>query len=865
MDSKTPEQPKSLEREPRYKKVVFGHWFHEFDRDQFLTYYFAIKAGLINKNIPICFTPKVESSDLEDSSVLVIEGIPEGMKNDLGKDKGNFDNDINSDLPATSLFFEQFRNEMGDFQKVATDINRWFSASERRREMKKPLSLLKKEDLDLATTKIFAGLKIKYKNDSEKLLKELVVLMEVLQDEGRKEELKDLYREALVINEQEVSKSYSLLEGAVKEENRFKLAATDSAVNLAYFDIRGIDASLGAPSVARAKGKELGLDPDLVFLISDAKDDEGSVVGRRLLFKFIEKEKDSKQKNKVDLRTLLMDRLQHLESLFGKGYIAEFGGHPGIIGSDRQKGSGLEPQELWFAIQNFFDKPRYTQEEFNEKSVSFAKDCVGVETVLPRATQTPGNAYELPERVMEVGLLKEANGETKIISISENDLPLYEEYFKEVLDGNVETFQTILKEKTVVSEPALIADYRALKAGVKLRELVKNPDKINKTLDALNDLNPSQVENLPPEVLEDILSAISNNENAIDLIWNKDNGRYKITAGHIPDWMRQDAEKYKAGRYTYLSLPYKIDEFLVKKVISQVLDSGDVTKIEKTGLALIGILGSKNYKESHKEAVYDQLLHSALRICTNEKLLSISNGENLAKDLMSKLVESYGKEMIQHWTFANEQYKSLFVGAQERFPFLKDVFKDLGILVEKPDNPDYQLELWSPTEVIPPENTKILESIQKQKEKSREPIVTVFVQVGRGIEDLLKKEGVYREKEDSPEKDLDIIGSVKINGYMRLGQDSSEAVQLSNLLYKYVEDITKFLHDQGENAKIRIMTGGFPGVLSRKVTAVFHQKVLEAVKAGDMASAQELVKISESLIFSDYNLQDKKFYDASFV
>jgi|GEM_PF-6232518 len=878
----------SLEKEPQYKEAVFGHWFHEFDRDQLFTYFLALKAGAISKDTPFSFVPKVSTEDLADNTKIIIEGVPDDTDGLNDKDSGNFDNDPTTDAPAAAMFYRQFQREFPkEFQPYATDINRWITAAETGKEMKRQLKNLNKGELDLASTKIFYGLKHQYGNDTKAFMDASLVMLENLMDPERTESLSELYKDQIALAQQVEAKSFTELKSAVQNTERFKVIDTSSEVPIAYFDTRGLNAGIGGPSVAMRAAQEMGKEPQIMLMIDDAKDDDGNIVGNKILLKIPKSQVENMQG--IDLRTLLIERLHHLESLFGKGYVTEYGGHAGVIGSDREKGSGLNPEALSVALTKFFEIPRYTAKEFEQKALSFAQEKLGIENVLP-GTETPRSEYALPERVMRLTL----PGFNRVVEMSESDLPMYEKYFTENLNGNIEAFRALLLEKTQLSEPMGIANYRAREAGDKMYALYNDVENTPQILNLLNDLNPSQIEGLSPPMQMKILQNISQSPEAIDMIWNKDNLTYRITTKHIPDWLKSDIEKYKAARYSYMSLPHKIDEYLVKSVLSNVVRFKKVEEIKIFADTLIAILSSPGYKETHHDASHDQLLHSFIRLCSHEKIMEIPGGRDVIRSAIEQIKEVYGASMNAHWQRALDQYVSLFRGARKRNEELDDLFDAVGIEIPEISDERYHLEFWNSTAVIPPSFNLIDESLKKQEEEES-PIITVLIQTGRNIRDSFLENGSYRSDEYELDKGKNIIvGSAEVHGHFKIGRDYDEDRQMARLLETYAQDIFDYLEQKGSgNAKIRFVTGGFPGMLSRKVTAIFTQRTHEiernltqktreyrqARKDND-EEAMELIdqKIQEvenkgdrnshilnSLVFTDYNMQDASFYDSAFL
>lgn len=110
------ERSKSNEAEKSpvlYDKVVIGHSYRDFDRDQFFTYFQARYLGVISDDAPVEFNVDVAEADLRDSRVAVIEGDAKAKNIPFNSIKsGNFDNDPKTDDPAAFKFFEAASNQI---------------------------------------------------------------------------------------------------------------------------------------------------------------------------------------------------------------------------------------------------------------------------------------------------------------------------------------------------------------------------------------------------------------------------------------------------------------------------------------------------------------------------------------------------------------------------------------------------------------------------------------------------------------------------------------------------------------------------------------------------------------------------------
>lgn len=86
-----PEAAPKVENKSRtFDKVVFGHHFSRFDRDQLIAYYVAVKVGAIDLNTPISFTADPTATDLHDSHTLVIEPYLDPSEPTASMKMGNY-------------------------------------------------------------------------------------------------------------------------------------------------------------------------------------------------------------------------------------------------------------------------------------------------------------------------------------------------------------------------------------------------------------------------------------------------------------------------------------------------------------------------------------------------------------------------------------------------------------------------------------------------------------------------------------------------------------------------------------------------------------------------------------------------------
>ncbi len=845
-----PENSTEQIEKPHFEKAVFGHWFHEFDRDQFFTYYFALKAGLVNELTEVDFTPTVTQEDLINEEVIVIEGVPE---NKLGSvTAGNYDNDPDTDAPAASVFYEKNNGKFGDTGSAMMEINRWIKKAEAGIEPKKPkpLKLLTEADLQLFSTKIFHGLKLQYQDDPTSFLQRAVEAMDALVADAMisaPHDLKTLYKEEIDMSEAEKSRMRNVLKDVIKSPERSRTAETATGITLAYLDTRDLDVTLGGTGAAVAAAQEEGLVADLVVLISDTVNDSVEKVGTKVLIK-IPKGQESNLAE-VDLRTLLKGRLNQVESLFGHGYDTDFGGHAGVIGSSREKGSGIDPKELWVSLQTFFEVPRYTQEDFHEKVREVAEDMFDTKIYNPNIIESGQNAFHLPERVAEFIV------DGRIIKLSESELPLYESYFVSMLDRNITAFDSLMKGKTDISEPVEISNYRATNASISLHEQLKEPDtSVIQILNTLNDLNPGQITGLPRTILIGILEKISTDPDAIDAIWNKDNLRYAITTQALPDWMPVGSEQYKDARFKSLSLSYKIDKHLLEALIDEVI--ADPTILEDAGLKIFSILTSQSYTDSHQGAASDQLLSSYIKMCTDTNVLR----ENYptAVTLLESLTSIEAARIVPHLKALTRSRPYIFNRAidndreHEGGGRIESLLTSLSILRTQDL---YDLRLQSESEVILATNQAVSESIERQRSEGKDPIVSVLAEIGRPVEDTIAAGGILRVGERLPERNIELVSVLKVKGLLQLGPESNEVQDITHTLYQQLTETLALAQGADGASKIRLIMGGFPGPLTTSFLAYITERVI------DPETSAQAVQLHQALIYTHFSQQDRQYND----
>lgn len=578
--------------------MLFGHTFHGFDRDQFFSYYFALKAGLISDSTKISFTPKPTNEQLQDNSTLVIEGFGHGK---ASKDNGNFTNGINDEPAAWELYQKHRAAFDGDNKQKILDLANWIRSVEMHQPPKQ-LKELKLENLK-PLTEVFYALKyfievneteLSVEKQQQLLISTMTRLMDMVLETNDSLDFEEgMFKSVLEQYRAKLQQDLLTLTEHAKIPGKLKTATSFTAVRLGYLDIRGLRIEKGGFEVVKKNTSA-----DVIMLVDQELDDQDNPLGTQIKIQL-----NPISDKKIDL-TELSNRLNTQEALFGKGFQFsqeyKVGGHIGIIGTAQWTGSELQAEQVWEAVQNYFDSERNSAEEFTKKVLDLSKQ-LGIDTftVLLRPPKTP---YELSQH--EALFMIPNNGHQTQVSILEEDLEIY----RQLLKGDPSEKQKILLSGSSISEPEAVVEIREQRDFSLIEKYIKQQDAL-RLLVVIDDLNVVSLEKLPADQLLDILDVISLSPDAIAQIWDKDNLRFRIRDKRLPEEISIDMERYKASRYKLDSLAKTIDSILVKKARSFALKES--THIQRQfAERIFTILSSETYLSSHQEQSYDSLLEN---------------------------------------------------------------------------------------------------------------------------------------------------------------------------------------------------------------------------------------------------------------
>lgn len=813
-----------------YSKVVFGHPFDQFDRDQLIAWYIATKIGVLSPTAPAEFSLPVPESALASPNTLVIEGVPNNGTWEKNNSKGNFDNGP-GDAPAAAMLTHVLSRKVTtspDSQKIR-DLVGWLTSVERGKPMKKPLQTLRPEDLSQLTN-IFMALKGQHNQPGDLLSNAHILLDNVFNTDENRRPLREIYAQYLSPHQSERGEKFDRLKERAKDKKYLKTTRTQAGINLAYFDVRGLGSEEGAFSVAVEHS-----DADIVMLIDDHKDANGEVRGTQIKIK-IPKQKEESQP--INLTQLLAERLNTSESLFGKGYefivSDSYGGHPGIVGSPRSQGSDLDPEKVWYGISDFFDVPRYSETDFTQKALEFAEK-MGTGNIYPNIEIIPSDAYHLSKRAMTI--VVPSGDQPNAITISEDDLPIYEEACTDDISHN----QAVLLQKTESKEAEIISALRHTRALSYLGESIDRSD-TEGILKALNQLDPKTIQSLPKEEMLSIIQEIAHADDAIDAVWNKDNLQFGITYKPLPDWIKNSIEMYKRERYSYNSLPKKVDTYLLQRAES-VVAKGSKEEQQRYAETLMTIVTSERYKQTHIEGSYDTLLQSVLRLTDNSNIQL-----DIRTSIIEALLSEYGHEQSTHWRDAVQKDPLLVGRITQQFPQFDEFLQTMGITLETKEIGDIPNSI-----LIEPDRDRIKAHCDYQREQGLEPYATILVEIGDQIEQQIKAQGISRMEQSEPgvyrnESDVTVDAAIHINSTLRLDREHSDHQKVAREVVRMVKQIASMTPD--EHTPIRIIRGRFPGILAGAVATELMRQ-----DSGIDSGTQQRI------IWCDFNQQEQQYFD----
>lgn len=761
------EHTHSKEKSPKkYASVTFGHWYRDFDRDQLLTYYFALKGGLVDPSATIQFTSDIQAESLADPTQLVIEGFGPTTEG-FDTKKGNFSNG-EKDIPAASVFFQSHSRILTDpsnpLKTPLLDLNNWFKAEEsnlpqaEKDGLKGKLSTLTVKAMKLITP-LFYALKHEHPDVSEAtiLLKKCVEMLDLVIEGKKSEELEQTFQSELEQSERARSSDTSALRERAKDERFLKSATTMNGFKLAYFDVRGLDIKSDAFSVVSEQ-----MDAQIVMLISDEHNNENEIIGTKYLIKVPKSQQAFAETNKIDVHAILADRLDISESLYGKGYAfasqKHFGGHEGaggVVGSAQGLGSALDAEALWHSLQRFFDVRRYSKTQFKQEAQNLAT-LIGTDQYAPEILQPPANEMSLAEWHITIRVPTDDNsGEEVVVTLSEAELALYTQFLK---PNDVSFNRSFLRKKSLTNEPPEVIQARKQQANEYLNTYL-GTESAPRLLSVIDAINPATVEQLDIDQQLSLLTAIAKDPTALDQIWNPKNKIFRITL-YVPEWIANDPTVYQQEKYKYTSVPKKIDTHLIKSILSNPNFNAQPELQIAFGNTLVDILTSEIYTSSH----------------TDEDLTADTIFGRFITFLEStKLDESITTEWL-------EKIQALY----------------------KPDHRLWKEKVLDNLRIEPEDPSSLKEFLDTQEQ------ITVLVEIGRKIMPQLISQELLTTDQIGVEGGL--ASHIVMEGTFDTENNDEDTIA------QRITDRLIELHAQNPNKPLYIMRGGFSNILIEELT-----------------------------------------------
>ncbi len=849
-DGAPPSEPSINNEKYLYNKVVFGHSMRDFDIDQCITFFYAKYAGIIGDDVEIVFNPSPSIEDINNSSTLVIEGISNAKTQLNNKKTGNFDNGANDD-PAAFMFFEAFqadwkshqnktfRDIRADFDKLR-DLALWIRSVDSSSGATEIKSLPRNDLKNLV--KIFHAVKDTCATKEELLEKEYTVFLHLL-DPERTEAMDDIYFEGIrALEDTERANNQTIREHIQDHPNTFEITTTNKNWRLVKLDIRGLDIQHGAMSIALEKAESA----DLIMLIDDERNDDGEVIGSRFLFSTPRTEKNHYLADNRYLQNVLAPCLTRAEALFGKGYeftmSHTYGGHPRLIGSNALGGSFLNPDKVWIAIQDHFDANRYyTDNEWNRMVATRFAAYPGIVSAIPSSDLVNSeHQYTLPQRKITLTVKHPEGGENLVMDVLEEDIDLYFELLNDVEQFNLMQ----LNDRGEFLEPAFIAELREERACKAIPKYIEEKN-ITKILSLVNHIRPDfLVNSLSAEQQIQALELIAESNEAILEIWDTKNERFQVTSPMFPPTLKALPEQHNAAKYSYESVPSKIDTGLITSIYEHSIHPEQPQIQQRLAESLIRILSSDGYKQSHSETIYDQVLPTILRMMTDVDITP-----EVRSYIATTIIQTYGSDMKSHWRLMTDAYSPEIHVASVMH---KETF---GKFIESLHlEPSENVIPGVPgSNVRPPNKEKVSAWVAEQlhKEDTLPPIVTILTEIQRPSQSAFLHHSIDRLETD----EFDLHAKETIHEYAGIisvlrpidQRAKQEHIAISEAIINMVIELDKTLP---EGVKIRIIRGGYPNEMTGDLTARI---------------ALEHPKLVKRIIWGNYEHQTGKRYDSEFL
>lgn len=803
----TPEAPKTLETQPFWDQVVFGHWRHDFDRDQFFAWWFAQKLGLISSQAPVEFKPYANPTDESNPKTLVIEGITNTATqvNKAKNNPGNFDNgslgepaafmlwNAYADQPAIKNAFPQEPQQLAQLKELAT----WFNRREQKITDTTQYTQLSGETiakLELLVTSIFRGVTEANSQNPENnqtrqpTLLELSTILENALDldislstfsqrysqhielgTQRHEEAKQKTREYLQTNPEKVRTANISLIG---EEHPFTVC---------FADTTGLE---GKPEGTFSALPQA----DLVCLIGNELNDAGETVGQKITIQV----NPDNQYLKQTILAELPQRLNQTEMLFGRGALevtlVGFGGHEGKTYSSLHSprgGSQLETEQLLFEIQRFLQSERFTRVEL-QASVQAAAE---IHPELSRHTVNYPQVTEgyIPELSVTFTTTQEHG--LKVTQLTESEWALY----SAVVANTDTSFTELLNAKTEFSQHPQVDAYQLHQVRETLTQALQESNGIQALL-SLEKITGEQLQNLSGEQALQLWLTLSKDPLCINSVYDPFNPTFSIVQQHsLPDWITTHPELKAEAKYRYQSVPQKIDTVVVKLAMEHAQRNPEIAA--KFIASLLDVLTSPAYQETHHTQLYDQLGITLLELITSTKTPS-----ELQVTALNTTQARITPEMIQknlgYWQQMGMRNPGLLHQTQQLWPELAQfslIPENLHSIATIPNSYILPLEKHSLDELHNTNN-----------------IPTILLEISaRDHTRSLSKQGIM------------VDGAVGVRGFISI----ENAQQLQTLSKHTVEMAKEALAATSTETKVRLVLGSQPSPLSFQLGLTLAQQL----------------------------------------
>jgi hypothetical protein len=757
-----PEKPKTLEQYSHYDRVVLGHPFSSIDRDQIIGAYFAWKLGYIDRNADFVATGNIEGSDLDSPGSLVFEGFRQSRVDRYNVKKGNkFHNPLDQEGTAASAFLNAKQDTKNPDWSRLSELRLWLNTRDAGKSDFRPNTLNAKNLNQLDA--VFHGLKQEMIDSQDKDLGSYMnrcfdVLDKVLEYGNSGQTIASEQAEVLSRYRAQKSRDRERLVELTADPNFYQYLP-ESGVAFINCTLLTDPVETGAPGVVRQVTKERhGTEPKVIVVFNNEYDEQSKLTGTKVYL-------DYNGYDGEPLDDLLSPRLDYLESLFGQGFDVAtkkgFGGHKyHVLSSPQFLGTGLDQNAVRYLLEDFFDKPRYTEKSFAEKSTQFVSLLGDIENYATSQISSPDDQWAVPDRVLEV-VYTNGDGHLIKIEISESELPLYEKLLTSMPPADRQKW---LSQKREFGEPPEVVLEREEIALSQLEKHLSENQPL-KVLQDINSINSSSIRKLPLETRLQALDIISQSQASISKVYDIHDTQYRVLIKYLPNWLKDDPAEHLAARYNYESLPRKVDTTLINSICDTVLAQKDHSAQSQVADRLVTILNSDTYRDSHQSTSYDHLLESILEFSIDPRLES-----SVALRVLAE-VNTYITKSPAHARQVSQTYPSLLRRASILNPEVTNTLHGIGVDLENISTDDH-------VEGVP-RSTVSQPDIEKIRARP-DHAVTLLVDIGRSTDQDLANLGYYpwgsTEKVAYPGTDGRVIVRGSIDGTRNF--DAPDHIQL---------------------------------------------------------------------------------------